>query len=182
MIVLALDDTNIAGYGHKITCEQPLPDDDLSGQSSSSLSAENGIKPKRLRVSLNIKYSDIKNLAELVLLSTETTEDGSRKKYKIVNQTAAAFNIRQVRFSERFSAQELDGAQAWSVTFVLVEQLSVPEKVEEKRVAEKEPDVPIADQGAAGKAKQSDPVGGIEKVIAWLDYQLAEESGATDEV
>ena len=181
MLSLILDETTINGFGHKVTCELALPDEDLSGQSSSSAAAEGGIKPKRLRVQLNIKYDDRDDLADLVLLASATNDDGSRKKYKIVNDTATAFNIRQVRFTERFSAQELDNTQAWSVSFVLVEHISVPEKVEQKRIESTEPEVPLADQSTAGTVSESEPLNGVEKVVAWMDKKLAEEGGV-DEV
>ncbi len=181
MLSLILDETTINGFGHKVTCELALPDEDLSGQSSSSAAAEGGIKPKRLRVQLNIRYEDRDDLAALVLLASATNDDGSRKKYKIVNDTATAFNIRQVRFTERFNAQELDETQAWSVTFVLVEIVSVPEKVEQKRIETAEPNVPIADQKTAGAASESAPTTGVEKIVAWLDRKLADE-GEVNEI
>ena len=185
MITLALDKTKITGYGLKVTCELALPDEDLSGQSSSSATAEKGFKPKRLRVSLNIKYEDAAVLSEIVLLSTATHETkGTRKVYNIENQTAKAFSVRQVRFTERVSAQELDDTQAWSVSFVLVEHLSIPEKVEAIKISENEPAVAPADNNVVSEssAAASEPLGWAEKVAAYLDSALSNEDTASDEI
>ncbi|RUM56737.1 MAG: DNA-binding protein [Marinomonas sp.] len=180
-MILALDGTSIEGYDHVVTCELPMPDEDLSGKSSSTAAAEGGIKPKRLRVSLKIKYENESDLADLVLLATDQNEDGSRKRYDIVNKTADAFNIRKVRFTERFNAQELGDIQAWSVSFVLVEHVSVQEKVEQRRIQSQEPEVPVADQSTAGAASEAEPAGGVEKVVEYSNKSLAEE-GEVDEI
>ena len=180
-MILALDGTSIEGYDHKVTCDLPMPDEDLSGKSSSTAAAEGGIKPKRLRVSLNIKYENADHLADLVLLATDQNEDGARKRYDIVNKTAEAFNIRKVRFTERFNAQELGDIQAWAVSFVLVEHVSVQEKVEQRRIQSQEPEVPVADQSTAGAASEAEPTGGVEKVAEYSNKSLAEE-GEVDEI
>lgn len=185
MITLVLNDTKITGYGQKVTCELALPDEDLSGQSSSSAVAEKGFKPKRLRVSLNIKYENVSELSEIVLLSTATDEaKRTRKVYNIENQTAKAFSVRQVRFTERVSAQELDDTQAWSVSFVLVEHLSIPEKVEAINIATNEPAVAPADNNVVSDAAVSndEPMSWLENAFAYLDSALSSEDTASDEV
>ncbi|WP_438461946.1 hypothetical protein [Marinomonas sp. PE14-40] len=185
MIVLALDKTKITGYGLKVTCELALPDEDLSGQSSSSATAEKGFKPKRLRVSLNIKYEDAAVLSDIVLLSTATHETkGTRKVYNIENQTAKAFSVRQVRFTERVSAQELDDSQAWSVSFVLVEHLSIPEKVEAMAIETNEPTVAPADNKVVSDVAVSndEPMSWLENTVAYLDSALSNEDTASDEI
>ncbi len=185
MITLVLNDTKITGYGQKVTCELALPDEDLSGQSSSSAVAEKGFKPKRLRVSLNIKYENVSELSEIVLLSTATDEaKGTRKVYNIENQTAKAFSVRQVRFTERVSAQELDDTQAWSVSFVLVEHLSIPEKVEAISIANNEPTVAPVDSAVVSESSSAvdEPKSWVEKVVTYLDTALADEGTAQDEI
>lgn len=181
MISFLLGDFSVKGFELKVTAELALPESDLSGQSSSSASAEEGIKPKRLRVSLKIPYDDNKNLTSLITLAEATDANGSRKIYNIVNQTAEAYRIRQVRFTERFTAQEQDDSQAWGVTFVLVEQRSIPERIEQKRVEEAKPSVPIADTTPRLEASEQTPPGWFEKIVAKLDSALADE-GSTGEI
>lgn len=176
MIALILNDTTITGYGLKVACELALPEDDLSGQSSSTATAEKGFKPKRLKVSLNIKYEDADVLSTILLLSSATnTDTGKRTVYNIDNQTASAFGVRQVRFSDRVSAQEMDGSHAWSVSFTLLEHLSTAEKIESQRLVESNANLAEADQSAAQESK-SDTTW-LDKVLTHLDSNLAKENG-----
>ncbi len=100
MIILVLGDTQINGYGHKVNCRFSLPESDLSGKSSSTATAEEGEKACRLRVTLNIKYEDPDFLKIIKRLSTAKDDKGKRVVYNINNQTAKAFGVRQVRFTE----------------------------------------------------------------------------------
>lgn len=64
----------------------------------------------------------------------EATEGGGQlKTYRIVNDTAAAFGMRQVTFTEGVSAREDDNLRGWLIQFTLTEKLSNPEKVEGRR-------------------------------------------------
>lgn len=183
MITLVLNDTKISGYGIKVTCELALPEEDLSGQSSSSATAEKGFKPKRLRVSMNVKYEDAAELANIVLLSTETHElKGTRLVYNIENQTAKAFSVRQVRFSDKVSAQELEDTQAWSVSFVLVEHLSIPEKVEASKLAQNEPKVATADTKVVSESQRGETSSWLDNVLTYLDSALADEGSRLNEI
>ncbi len=182
MITLILNDTKISGYGVKVTCELALPEEDLSGQSSSSATAEMGFKPKRLRVAMKVRYEDAAELANIVLLSTATDEEkGTRLVYNIENQTAKAFAVRQVRFSDKVAAQELDDDQAWSVSFVLVEHLSIPEKIEARKLAQTEPKVATADTSVASEAQSSETSNWLDNVLKYLDSALGDE-GASNEI
>ena len=182
MITLILNNTKISGYGVKVTCELALPEEDLSGQSSSSATAEKGFKPKRLRVAMKVKYDDASELANIVSLSTALDEDkGTRLVYNIENQTARAFAVRQVRFSDKVSAQELDDDQAWSVSFVLVEHLSIPEKVEAMKLKQNEPKVATADTSVASEAESGETSNWLDNVLKYLDSALADE-GTRNEI
>lgn len=186
MMVLVLNDRQITGYGLTVICEMALPDDDLSGQSSSSLTAEMGFKPKRLRVSLNIKREEAGTLKALTkMVEAVDAETGKRKVYTIINDTADAMGIRQVRFSERMTAQELDEVDAWAVSFVLLEHLSAPEKVE--AVQHKAPldgEIPANDAPAVAEATaEPSELGWFERnILAPLDRALASEKSNTDEI
>ena len=128
--LLLLDDTTIKGYEHRVTCELPMPDTDLSGNSSSTAVSEEGFKPKKLSISLKICFDDHEDLSSLVQLAEAVNSTGERKIYTIVNKLAKAYNIRQVRFTESLRASELANSLAWQVNFSLLEYNSVPEKVE----------------------------------------------------
>ncbi|BFM50575.1 DNA-binding protein [Marinomonas sp. THO17] len=177
MIALILNNTTITGYGLKVSCELPLPEEDLSGQSSSTATAEKGFKPKRLKVSLNIKYEDADVLSTILLLSSATDSGtGKRTVYNIDNQTASAFGVRQVRFTDRVSAQEMDGSHAWSVSFTLLEHLSTSEKIESQRLAQSDTKLAAADQAAAEEAQGNRSW--LDKLIDKLDSALSNENGS----
>ena len=185
MIILVLNDTKIEGYGHTVNCRFSLPESDLSGKSSSTAGAEEGDKACRLRVSLKIAYNTPDFLKNIKLLSMAKDEaKGTRKVYNIENQTAKAFGVRQVRFTDEVSAQELDDEQAWSVSFTLIEHLSIAEKVETQKIKTDEPKAAPADEKVISEvsAAESLPAGWLEKGLAWMDSKLAEEEKKGDEV
>jgi len=182
MINLFLNGIKVSGYGLKVTCELALPEEDLSGQSSSTAVAEKGFKPKRLRVAMKVRYEDVAELRNLVALSTATVEKKeTRLVYNIQNQTAEAFSVRQVRFSDKVSAQELDDIQAWSVSFVLLEHLSVAEKIESMNLSQNEPKVAVADASVASEAESGATSNWLDNVLKYLDSALADE-GASNEI
>ncbi|RBO85900.1 DNA-binding protein [Marinomonas aquiplantarum] len=177
MIALILNDTTITGYGLKVACELALPEDDLSGQSSSTATAEKGFKPKRLKVSLNIKYEDADVLSTILLLSSATDSDtGKRTVYNIDNQTASAFGVRQVRFTDRVAAQEMEGSHAWSVNFTLLEHLSTSEKIESQRLEQSDSNLAAADQATADDSQNNTTW--LDKLLSHLDGSLANENGS----
>lgn len=185
MTILVLGETQILGYGHKVSCRFGLPESDLSGKSSSTATAEEGDKACRMRVTLSIKYSDASYLQSIKLLAMAKDDvKKSRKVYNIENQTAKAFGVRQVRFTEEVSAQEKEEEQAWIVSFTLIEHLSIPEKIEEKKIKTEEPAAAPADEKVISEvsAAESLPAGWFEKGLAWIDSKLAEEEKKGDEV
>ena len=62
-----------------------------------------------------------------------TEGGGQLKTYRIVNETAAAFGMRQMTLTEGVSAREDDNLRGWLIQFTLTEKLSNPEKVEGRR-------------------------------------------------
>ncbi|MNP71532.1 hypothetical protein D3C76_1679300 [compost metagenome] len=65
----------------------------------------------------------------------------------MVNDTAAAFGVRQVQFTDGVSAREDDSVRAWLVQFTLAEKLSNPERVEARRAGKA-----VTQQGAPGQS------------------------------
>lgn len=147
-MTLLLDGQQVLGKKMKITANLRIESDDLSGQTSSSEKAHNGFKPKTLTVAMMIAFVDLAQLKILMRLAEATAGGGQLKTYRIVNDTAAAFGIRQVQFTEGVSAREDDTLAAWSVQFTLTEKQSNPEKVEQRRAAN-------------GVTKQSAPGSGV---------------------
>lgn len=129
-IVLALDGESIILKNPSISAEYDLPDEDQSGQSSSTNSSEQGIKPKKLNISGLIEYSTPDYLSRLIELSYQTDRGGAKKLYRIANSTANVINLREGVFSGKISIAPHSTLLAWQINFTLSERKSVPEKRE----------------------------------------------------
>ncbi|OTA17570.1 hypothetical protein Xvie_00958 [Xenorhabdus vietnamensis] len=127
IITLALDGEAIALKSLTVTPSMMFQDQDQSGQSSSTAVAEQGIKPKELRITGIIPFTEQKTLSRLFALA-EAKDGGNLKRYRIANLTAQAINFRIGTFTGTIDASKVDGKQAWQVTFTLREHLSVAEK------------------------------------------------------
>lgn len=136
-MTLLLDGQKVNGKSLKVTANLRIESGDMSGQTSNTDSSHKGFKPKALTVSLLIPYRDSTHLTELMRLVEATGAGGQLKTYRLVNDTAEAFGVRQVTFSDAFSAREDDNLSAWRVQFTLTEKLSNPERVETRRPGSK---------------------------------------------
>jgi hypothetical protein len=134
-MTLLLDGQQVLGKRMKVTANLRIESEDLSGQTSGSEKAHKGFKPKTLTVTLQIAFVDQVQLKTLMRLAEATEGGGQLKTYRIVNDTASAFGMRQVQFTEGVSAREDDTLASWSVQFTLTEKQSNPEKVEQRRAA-----------------------------------------------
>jgi len=129
-IVLALDGESIILKNPSVSAEYDLPEEDQSGQSSSTNSSEKGIKPKKLSVNGLIEYSTPDRLSRLIELSYQTEKGGAKKLYRVANATANVINLREAVFSGKVSVSPHSTLLAWQVSFTLSERKSVPEKRE----------------------------------------------------
>lgn len=129
-IVLALDGESIILKNPSVSAEYDLPEEDQSGQSSSTNSSEKGIKPKKLSVNGLIEYSTPDRLSRLIELSYQTEKGGAKKLYRVANATANVINLREAVFSGKVSVSPHSTLLAWQVGFTLSERKSVPEKRE----------------------------------------------------
>ncbi|WP_058959477.1 baseplate complex protein [Type-E symbiont of Plautia stali] len=129
---LALDGEGIPLQNMRITLSMQFQDKDQGGQTSSTAKAEQGVKGKELRVSGLIPFTKPEILKRLFEMGIATGSDGQRKRYRVAHQTARAVGLREVIFTGNIDAPEQDGRMAWIVTFTLTEQMSVPEKREER--------------------------------------------------
>ncbi|EPM68886.1 nucleoid DNA-binding protein [Pseudomonas syringae pv. theae ICMP 3923] len=146
-MTLLLDGQKINGKTLRVAANLRIESADMSGQTSNTDSSHKGFKPKALTVSLLIPYRDRAHLVNIMRLAEATSGGGQLKTYRVVNDTAEAFGVRQVTFSDAISAREDDSLSAWRVQFTLTEKLSNPERVETRR-----PENKVQQQGAPGNA------------------------------
>ncbi len=174
-MTMLLDGQQVRGKNLKVTANLRIESDDLSGQTSGTQSAHKGFKPKTLAVTLMIPFVDVADLRNLMRLAEATGGGGQRKTYRVVNDTASGFGVRQVEFSDGVSAREDDTQRGWLVQFTLSEKLSNPERVEGRRAAKG-----VTQQGAPGEAVTSAPatgengqeLSGFEAVLKKVDTYL----------
>lgn len=131
--MLMLNNTRINGHNLTVRANFRIDSKELSGQSSATDRSEQGFKPMTLAVSLTIPYDKPGNLTRLVELSRATGSDGKQTVYNIVNNTAKTCKIRQVTFTDNFTAGQDGTLRQWQVNFTLVEYNSVPEKTEQRQ-------------------------------------------------
>jgi hypothetical protein len=129
-IVLALDGESIILKNPSISAEYDLPEEDQSGQSSSTHSSEKGIKPKKLNINGLIEYSTPDRLSRLIELSYQTEKGGAKRLFRVANATANVINLREAVFSGKISVSPHSTLLAWQISFTLSERKSVPEKRE----------------------------------------------------
>jgi len=178
-MTLLLDGQKVNGKSLKVTANLKIESGDMSGQTSNTASSHKGFKPKALTVALLIPYRDRTHLTEIMRLAEATADGGQLKTYRLVNDTAEAFGVRQVQFSDTVSAREDDNLSAWRVQFTLTEKLSNPERVETRR-----PGNQVHQQGGAGggvahpsaspEAGDTAPeLSGFESILKRVDDYLA---------
>jgi hypothetical protein len=179
-MTLLLDGQQILGKRLKITANLRIESDDLSGQTSNSQTAHKGFKPKTLTVSLAIPFVDHVQLRSLMRLAEATAGGGQLHMYRIVNDTAAAFGIREVQFSDGVSAREDDILNQWLVQFTLSEKLSNPERVENRRAgngvtSQSGPGSAVGGGAAGGGDGTGKPeeLSGFERTLKKVDDWLA---------
>lgn len=176
--MLALNGKKIKGSELKISATLSLAGEDLSGSSSMSAQAETGDKPQSLSVNMEIKFDNAKDLTDLLNLAKAKTERGERVTYDVINNTAEAMAIRQVRFQGDITVREDATYNLWKVSFKLVEQRSVSEIAESRQKA-----TPVTDQAPAGEtvsddtAPTAEDLSSIEKIMKWADTKIAGTSG-----
>lgn len=179
MTLLLLDGQPVEGKTLKVTGNLRIEAEDLSGQTSNTDTAHKGFKPKTLTVTLTIPYVHGAWLRSLMRLAEATESGGQLKTYRIVNDTAEAFGIRQVRFADSVSAREDDSLACWRVQFGLAEKTSNPEKVEKRRAKKrvKAQAAPGAAVGAKEEEEEKDPeLTSFERLLKKVDDWLGEKS------
>lgn len=145
-MTLQLNQQSIPGADIDVTIKQKFGDADLSGQSSSTSSAETGNKAKELHVSITVPFEKKEWLSQINTLSEATNKDtGSRVVYRIGHDAANAIKFYEAKFFGELNIRQLKETQAWNVTFMMKEHLSVPE-----RKSQREPVKAAKQQGGGG--------------------------------
>ena len=178
-MTLMLNGEQIIGKSMKVTANLKIESEDMSGQTSGTETSHKGFKPKTLTVSLMIPFKDLTNLSTLMRLAESTQGGGQRTTYRIVSDTAKAFGIREVEFTDGLSAREDDSLAQWIVQFTLSEKLSNPEKVEGRRAgnpvkSQSAPGVGVSGTGAGADGSSAAPeeLTGFEATLMKLDNYL----------
>lgn len=173
-MTLLLNGEQITGNRMKVTANLKIEADDLSGQTSNTEKAEKGFKPKTLTVAMTIPYKRKADLRTLMRLAESTQGGGQLTTYRVVNDTAEAFGIRQVTFADGVSAREDDTLSQWIIQFTLSEKLSNPEKVEQRRAgnavgSQSAPGDAVSGAGGSGQPAE---LTGFEAVLKKVDNYL----------
>jgi len=133
MSQIALDGELINLKSCKVELSMQLAEQDMSGQTSSTASSEQGDKAKELKVTGLIPFTDKAQLTRLFELAIAKDEAGNRSVRRIGSDLARTVKIRQVKFFGQVTAPEHPTLMAWNVSFHLREYLSIPEVAEQRQ-------------------------------------------------
>jgi len=133
MSQIALDGELINLKSCKVELSMQLAEQDMSGQTSSTASTEQGDKAKELKVTGLIPFTDKAQLSRLFELAIARDEAGNRWVRRIGSDLARTAKIRQVKFFGQITAPEHPTLLAWNVSFHLREHLSIPEVAEQRQ-------------------------------------------------
>lgn len=128
-------DYTIPGKNLKVTVSSNLARKDLSGQTASTDTANEGNKAKKISCALLVEMKYPEQLETLQSVSEAVTSSGDPEVYTLSHLLCNTMKIRQVIFSDTFEAVECEDLRAWNVKFNLKEYNSVPEKKEKREVA-----------------------------------------------
>ncbi|QYK02455.1 DNA-binding protein [Shewanella psychrotolerans] len=181
MSQIALDGELINLKSCKVELSMQLADLDMSGQTSSTASSEQGDKAKELKVTGLIPFTDRAQLSRLFELALAKDEAGNRVIRRIGSDLARTVKIRQVRFFGQITAPEHSTLMAWNVSFNLREYLSIPEVAEQRQVQtaaavgqSTEQTASVIPTAAIAKAPPQVEVSSMEKFLTGIDNIIGE--------
>jgi hypothetical protein len=114
------------------------------------------------------------DLAELRRLFHSSDEaSGAPAVWTITEPAAQAMGIHRVRFTDFFRVAPQERQRVWAVSLALIEERSVPERVEERRPepAAASPAAPASLQTTAGQPAAAGEDGFIEQALAYFNEQ-----------
>ncbi|EKN4206941.1 hypothetical protein [Yersinia ruckeri] len=165
IVMLALDGEAIPLKGLTVTPTMQFQEKDQSGQTSSTATAEQGIKAKELRISGLVPFSTPEVLTRIFALAEAKGAGGGLKRYRVANQVAQAINFRQATFTGAIDAPKQDGKMAWLVTFTLKEFMSVPEKKEARAGSKTKAKKQGAGASGSDAAEDADKLSWFERKV-----------------
>jgi cell division protein ZapA (FtsZ GTPase activity inhibitor) len=124
----------------RVEMSMELKDQDMSGQSSGTNTAEQGDKGKKLSFTGQIPFNDSDTLTRLYQLASAKDQHQNRQVYRVGNDIAQALKIRQAKFTGRINASEHGSLLAWNVSFELREHNSVAEQKENRAKQQSKPE------------------------------------------
>ncbi|GEK13209.1 baseplate complex protein [Aliivibrio fischeri] len=185
-MTLQLNQEVIPGENIKVSIKLPFGDSDLSGLSSSTETAETGIKAKELSATLIVPFEKKEWLTYITKLAEATDEEtGARVIYRINHDAANAIKFYEGKFSGELSIVEMEFIHGWQVSFVIHETLSVPERKDQREAIK-----PAKQQGGGGDvtAKYNNPhlppetdLMLFEKMFAYSNEKLGVSSNTNDD-
>ena len=177
MTGLLLNDNTIKGQGLRVSGSLLIDTEELGAQTSTTARAQKGFKPKKLTVTLQIRYDNEKDLTRLMALAESVDSNGKATVYDIINKTANAMKVRQVTFIDNVRVNEVEGKDAWTISFMLAEYLSIPEKKEQRQPAANatqqtaDGSVPVAQTTAPEPTAQ--PLTGFEEFLQGIEERIS---------
>lgn len=115
-----------------VTIDMQFDNEDISGETSSTGSVNKGIKAKQISVSFIIPENSPDVLKNLYRVAEAVDSSGNLLIYKVTNDLVNAAGVRQVIFDGRLSARQSQNSRIWVITCNFKEQISIPEKTEQR--------------------------------------------------
>ncbi len=183
MSQIALDGELVNLKSCKVELSMQLAEQDMSGQSSSTASSEQGDKAKELKVTGLIPFTDKSQLSRLFMLAITKDLTGSRAVWRIGSELARTVKIRQVKFFGQITAPEHPTLLAWNVSFQLREYLSIPEVAEQRQPQadantkqSSEQTASVIPTAAITEAPPKVEVSSMEKILTGIDNAIGESA------
>jgi cell division protein ZapA (FtsZ GTPase activity inhibitor) len=137
--VLSLNGEVIKLDGMTVAMTMELKDQDMSGQSSATDTAEQGDKGKKLTFAGIIPFKSVAILTRLYQLASTKDDSDNRQVYRVGNDLARALKIRESKFTGSINATEHSTLLAWNVSFELREVNGVAEQKELRKNEQNKP-------------------------------------------
>ncbi len=173
MSQLALDGELIKLKNCKVELTMQLADQDMSGQSSSTSSSEQGDKAKEIKISGIIPFTDSAQLSRLFTMASTKDDAGNRKIWRVGSTSARVAQIRQAKFFGQITAPEHPTFMAWNVSFQLRECLSVAELAEQRESSEPQSDTQTIPTAALSDTQPTIEASYQDKVLAGVDAAIS---------
>lgn len=165
---LELDDYSFPQRELQVSLSSEIDNEDISGETSGTDTVNKGFKAKQLSVSFQIPRDQPELLTEFYRILEAVDNDGNQIVYNINNPLADACRVNKVIFVGRANVSHMNKLIAWQITCNLKEQISIPEKTEQRINPVVETELNTAIEG----------LGNFELVVNFSELKL-KETGET---